>query len=682
MKPGFGTWFRGACLALAGLMPQTVLAAEVRIGLYQNSPKIFTDEYGKPTGIFVDIINEIAIKEGWKLRFVSGTWDECLDGVTRGKIDLMPDVAYSEERSRVFDFNQESVLSSWSQVYSRRGVEIKSILELKGKRVAVLDQSIQQKSMEKLVGQYEISCSVITFGSFPATFQALENGKADVAITNRFFGVANRGKYRVRETSVMFDPASLHFVSKKGANRKLLDAIDGRLKALKAEPASAYFRIMDKWLGPNRPIRMPGYVKWIAISGLLVILLSVAFSAVLKWQLKLRSAELLAQNGRLRTALIELDKAQMEAMRRERLHILGQMASGIAHDFNNVLAPIIGYTELLMLDDKSIKNDVKVRKILGIIGGAAKDGADIVKRMRIFYSEKRNREQKLVGVGALLEEVVALCAPRLNESRGKWKISVERMRNDPPCVYVCESEIREAFMNVMGNSLDAMPKGGDIRVRVGSDNGKVAVSFEDNGEGMTREVLKDCTRPFFTTKGANGTGMGLATTLNIVQRHGGALDVISEPGKGTRITIHLPEAPPSVKDGEALARRYSIKPIRILALDDDNRALESLAALLKVDGHEVETMTNSVQALSRAANSRFDLIIIDHVMPELNGDMLALALKQVSPDSIIIMVTGQDEYTRDIYGQGEHIRKVLDKPVRLNTLRETMVELGFGRIVA
>ena len=108
----------------------------VRIGIYDNPPKVNLCNGGKPCGIFIDIIEYIANGEGWEIEYVHGTWKEGLTQLEEGKIDLMPDVAFSEERSQKFDFNQLTVLSSWLQAYSRKDVVIESVTDFEEKTVA------------------------------------------------------------------------------------------------------------------------------------------------------------------------------------------------------------------------------------------------------------------------------------------------------------------------------------------------------------------------------------------------------------------------------------------------------------------------------------------------------------------------------------------------------------------
>ncbi|HAS28130.1 MAG TPA: hypothetical protein DCR59_02950, partial [Dehalococcoidia bacterium] len=140
------------CLPFLLVFPSSaVLSAEeyfatenpvtVRVGIYENAPKIFTDQDGNASGFWAEITEYIAKEEGWKIEWVHGSWEECLNMLESGEIDIMPDVAYSDERALLYDFANEVLVVSWSRIYTAKGVPVQSILDLDGKTIAVLKGS-------------------------------------------------------------------------------------------------------------------------------------------------------------------------------------------------------------------------------------------------------------------------------------------------------------------------------------------------------------------------------------------------------------------------------------------------------------------------------------------------------------------------------------------------------------
>lgn len=525
-------WLRRLGLALSLVAGAAALAradVTVRVGLYQNNPKIFLDAAGRPAGFFVDVLSAIARKEHWNLTYVNGSWAQGLQALAADRIDLMPDMAASVDRENRFDFCDESVLSSWSQVWAGRGVAIGSILDLDGKRIAVLNDSLQQTDLTRLAKQCGIRMTLVSCSSFDEAFAAVERGRADAAIANRFYGVVNRGRFKVVETTVLLDPASLHFAAGKGRHRDWLQAIDRDVKALKADPASPYYEALDRWLGPRRPFKLPAWMAWAAAAGAGLLALALAFVAALKWQLNRRTAQLV--------------RAQDAALRMEHMHTLSGMAGGLAHDLNNVLAPIMGQVDLLLADPKALGNATTVRQGLEAINGAAWKVAAMIKRLRIFYDERWPQAPEPVDLGALLNDLEDLAKPMLKVAPG-LRVTLVRSGATAPPVVANRAELRDALLAVIHNAIEAMPQGGLLRLQLGAADGTVTILIEDSGIGMDAETLANCQRPFFTTKGAAGTGMGLASVRHAVERHGGSLNVASDPGHGTRVTIAFPVSRP------------------------------------------------------------------------------------------------------------------------------------------
>ena len=182
--------------ASAVMISQPVQGANrvVNVGVYENAPKIFISESGQPSGIFIDIIEYIAKSEGWRLQYVPGTWGEGLGRLERREIDLMPDMAYTKDRDKIFAFHKVPVLSSWFQVYARKGSGIKSILDLGGKRIAVLDRSVQQEAFARLVAGFGINATLISLSDYQTAFEQVAKGEADAVITNSLLWADAREK--------------------------------------------------------------------------------------------------------------------------------------------------------------------------------------------------------------------------------------------------------------------------------------------------------------------------------------------------------------------------------------------------------------------------------------------------------------------------------------------------------
>jgi len=284
-----------------------VLAREVRVGVYSNAPKIFLDANGKPAGIFVELLDRIAAKEDWNLTYLPCQWQDCLSDLQTGTIDLMPDVAHSVSREKLVDFHRTPALYSWSQLFSRQDESIISPLQMDGKRIALLTQSVQAEEFVRWAAGYGVKVSVVPSDSFEHAFQLVAKGQADLAATNNRYGEFHAAAHRLVATPVIFQPSQLFYVTAKGKNAELLTAIENYLADWQRNPDSTYYEVLKNWRAASPEAIIPARFwqgVWL-LSGLLVLVALVAF--VLRRQVKKKGRELQASEALLRTILDRLD---------------------------------------------------------------------------------------------------------------------------------------------------------------------------------------------------------------------------------------------------------------------------------------------------------------------------------------------------------------------------------------
>ncbi len=381
-------------------------------------------------------------------------------------------------------------------------------------------------------------------------------------------------------------------------------------------------------------------------------------------------------NAQLARALEELRRAQDQLVQQERLRALGAMASGIAHDFNNALAPLLGYSELLLYRPDLWQDLNRVTEFLELIHTSAQDAARIVSRLREFYREREASEaMQPIAADTLLAQVVALTQPRWRDqalAEGRT-ILVETAMQPTPMLLGDEASLREALINLVFNAVDALPMGGTIMLRARAMGEGVVLEVSDTGTGMTEEVRRRCLEPFFTTKGERGTGLGLAMVYGVVQRHGGQLEIESAPGQGTTVRIHLPSTPPPAPAAPAAAAPPSAqRPLRVLVVDDEPLVRAVLTEYLTGDGHQVTTAANGAEALALFRAGTFDLVITDLAMPGLTGDRLAAAIKALAPHTPVVLSSGFGDSVQAPAGRPLNVDARLDKPAKLDALRQVI----------
>ncbi len=389
-------------------------------------------------------------------------------------------------------------------------------------------------------------------------------------------------------------------------------------------------------------------------------------------------AAALESNRQLSAALGHLQATQQEIIQRERMHALGRMANGIAHDFNNALAPILGFSELLLLKPDTLTDPKKVRNYVGMIHSAAKDSAKVVSRLREFY---RYRDEAEVFTPVVLNDVV-LQAISLTQPR--WKdqalaagvhIDIRTEMGDVPTVPGNEAELRELLVDLIFNAIDAIPKRGTITIRTAVQGRWLVMTVADDGIGMSEEVKARCLEPFFSTKEDQGTGLGLGAVYGIARRHGGEIDIQSEAGRGTTVAVSLP-LEKSVRTPEpAKAPAPASASLRILVVEDEPLVREVLGVYLAEDNHTVTTAENGREGLEKFRAGTFDLVMTDRSMPEMNGDALAAEIKKLQPAQPVLLLTGFGDI---MAGSGEMpagVDLVVSKPFTLTTLRSAIAKL-------
>lgn len=381
----------------------------------------------------------------------------------------------------------------------------------------------------------------------------------------------------------------------------------------------------------------------------------------------------------LERANAQLLNAQQQVVRQERLRALGVMAGGIAHDFNNALTMILGYGELLLPWFQKHATNSKERAFLTHIVTAAQDATHVVGRLREFYRPAEADEVRVsLDPNLLCEQAIAFTAPKWKvRARAKgYTIRVETSLKATKYVMGCGPELREVLTNLIFNACDAMPTGGTIKLRTADDSGQVRIEVADTGIGMNAEQISRCLEPFYSTKGESGTGLGLSVTYGIIQRHGGSILISSEVGKGSVFSVVLPATTDKLHAPDVVEDSSGSRPLRALVVDDQEIICELVSEQLKNDGHETVMVFDGNRALQLMSEQRFDVVITDQSMPEMNGEQLAKEILRLQPGLPVILLTGFGEEMKAAGTLPEGISIILPKPVSFADLRKAIFEVA------
>ncbi|MFY9571748.1 MAG: GAF domain-containing protein [Blastocatellia bacterium] len=364
--------------------------------------------------------------------------------------------------------------------------------------------------------------------------------------------------------------------------------------------------------------------------------------------------------------------ARERAAQADKLRALGQLASGVAHNFNNILAAILGHAQLMRRDCQY----EGLAQRLDIIEHAALDGAQTVKRIQAFGVQQNESVNEEADLNQLVQDSTNLTRARwCDEAQARGlQYDVELDLQPVPFVHGSGSELREVFVNIILNALDAMPQGGRLTIATSTRGGVVQASFTDNGIGMSNDVCEHIFEPFFTTKGVSGMGLGLAVSYSIIERHGGRIETTSSPGRGTTFTINLPAAG-AVHKKAARDKRARPRAANVLVVDDDHRVREALVGMLNSAGHRTDHAGSGHEALAKLERNRFDLVFTDLSMPEMDGWAVASEVRRRWPAVKVVLITGHAVPRETVDTNRKLVNRVIFKPIRFDDLSSTLSQV-------
>lgn len=289
-------------LAQVGASPAGTVRP-VRMGLFLADPLVIRTGNGTYGGAIVRVIEQIASLEEWDLECVECELPECLKMLEAGTLDLMGPIAINDERRDRFDYIEETFFMDWGQIYAPQGVEVSSILDLEGKRVAVLKNTAQYPSFQKLLHSFGITIEPVFVNEYMDVFDYTVDGKADVLMVNRIFGEKHIGKYDIRKTPIIFTPMDIRYATPKNWHKDIRNTIDRHLIRMKSDNDSVYHTEISRMMYGGRSIfQMPYWVRVSALAGGGTILFFVFMSLVLKHQVNLRTEEIRKENVERRHA--------------------------------------------------------------------------------------------------------------------------------------------------------------------------------------------------------------------------------------------------------------------------------------------------------------------------------------------------------------------------------------------
>lgn len=347
--------------------------------------------------------------------------------------------------------------------------------------------------------------------------------------------------------------------------------------------------------------------------------------------------------------------AEEQLRQAQKMEALGQLTGGIAHDFNNLLTPIVGALDIV----KQKTVDERVSRLVDGALTSAERARVLIKRLLSFA-----RKQRLEGRDISLRRLLLGTVDLLQRSLGH---NIELQLDLPDHeiqVHVDPNQLELALVNLAVNARDAMPEGGTLKIagskeligaahKAALEPGEYArIAIEDTGAGMDQHTVQMAVEPFYTTKDfGKGTGLGLSMVHGLAAQSKGGLSITSEVGKGTLVELWLPLGSGDVWVEEERVEEITdtAQPLRILLVDDEDLVRAATADMLAEVGHMVDQAHSGEGALEMfKSNPGYDLLVTDYAMPLMSGAALIRRVREISPETRALLITGYASATNDV----------------------------------
>ncbi len=308
-------------LALACVVAATAEAQDpqtLRVGVYDNQPLVSLDRPDHPTGIFPEIIEEIARREHWRIEWVRASWPECLERLRTGRIDLLGPMAWTPDRDEQYRFSTVPILVNWGWVYTPPDSTIEKIIDLDHKTVAVLRDDVfltTHDGLRHTTHRYGIHCRFLELDSYEEVARAVADGRADAALFNRLVGERFKRSGNVRRSAILVSPVEIRCAFRPDIPDSLVKRFDDQLGAIKNDPDSAYHRVLDRYLASVEMPALPAWFRNALIGGAALVCVLAISTIVFRRQVRRKTRDLDKANRALRRDIDARRRAE-EALRR------------------------------------------------------------------------------------------------------------------------------------------------------------------------------------------------------------------------------------------------------------------------------------------------------------------------------------------------------------------------------
>jgi signal transduction histidine kinase len=533
-------------LARQAVYCQAQPSPTIKVGVYQNGPKIFFNEDGRPDGFFVHLLNELGARIGFTPEYVKVNWSQGMQAMKEGRLDLMSDVVPTDYRREQYLFNEITVLENWASLYISKNKEPEyyTLQNLSNMRVAYMKGDSNFEAFKKELGRDSASLQFIPLKGYPEVFKALKNKEADLGLVNYYYGKDQESSYQLQKLDIVINPATVHWASNKPSMAPLLRKIDKELCLMKDNKESVYYALIDDFLEPGDTYKFPRWLS-ILLSGL-VIFLFVSLVTVSGLQVKLRHSRenLRSTNQQLERKITEISAAE-ESLQKKNQELLAtnramdQLMYRVSHNLRAPLTSVLGLIEVVKLEIPATARQYMeaMEKSIHKLDGTIRDILDYYRNNR---TEIAREPVNLAELAKEVYESMAFMNPGVNillhlDIREECHLVTDPLR------------LKSVLHNLISNSIkyyNPYTEEPYVAVNAVITFTQAKITISDNGIGIPGAQQDKVFSMFFRgSNSSSGAGLGLYIVKETVERLGGTIHLESKLNQGSNFTILIPNNP-------------------------------------------------------------------------------------------------------------------------------------------
>ncbi len=516
----------------------------VNIGYYDNPPKIFFDKTtNKAAGFWADITNEIAIQEDLQINWIHKDWNSCYQMLINGQIDMLVDVAETEERRKVLVLGEESVMPTWSVVYLHKDDSFEDLHDLNDKLIGVLKESMnynQDGGIADIKNKLGLTSSFVEFDSYRAMLHALNDKKVDFAICSKDYGNMYAKDHDIKASSLWFQPVNLKYAFNKNSDFTpyLRGVFDSKIKQFKKDKRSVYYKTFRKYIEiDNQNANVFNYLALVLVILLLAVII-ILIQKILKEKYKKESLELTQK-------VQEAEKSNEELLSdNEKLEEINKFKDNffrsVTHELRTPLHAIIGFSELIK--NPNINED-EYKEYHGIIVQSSKKLLRIVNN--IIEASQIQTKSQIIRNQEIELKIYLENKFKLLDTKNPNINKVKDFNIDEQSIIVTDLQKLDKILEHLIDNALKFTESGEITLGSYIKDNKLTIYVKDTGIGIAEKDFNYLFMSFTqidsaTSRKYNGTGLGLTIAKSLSEALAGKLHLESKLGEGSTFYLELP----------------------------------------------------------------------------------------------------------------------------------------------